>query len=100
VRSQGKPVSAPGFWEALYAQGQDGWELREPAPLLRAWLLAGGCFEPGPGRARVGVPGAGRGHDARLLARHGYRAGGEAGQWPRWPPAAGRSGAAWPRSRA
>jgi len=24
-------------------------------------------------RARVAVPGAGRGHDARLLARHGYR---------------------------
>ncbi|HUP36808.1 MAG TPA: methyltransferase domain-containing protein [Candidatus Limnocylindria bacterium] len=25
------------------------------------------------GRARVAVPGSGRGHDARLLARHGYR---------------------------
>jgi SAM-dependent methyltransferase len=74
VRGAGKPVSAPAFWEALYAQGQDGWELGEPAPPLRAWLQAGGRFEPGPGRdrPRVAVPGAGRGHDARLLARHGY----------------------------
>ena len=63
------PVSAPAFWEGLYASSQDGWELGEPAPSLAAWLGAGGAFAPG---ARVAVPGAGRGHDARLLARHGY----------------------------
>jgi SAM-dependent methyltransferase len=63
------PVSVPTFWEALYASSQDGWELGEPAPSLAAWLDAGGAFAPG---ARVAVPGAGRGHDARLLARHGY----------------------------
>lgn len=66
-----KPVSATGFWENLYVQGEDGWELREPAPGLVAWLDGGGRL--GPPGARVAVPGCGRGHDARLLARHGYR---------------------------
>jgi SAM-dependent methyltransferase len=63
------PVSTPAFWEGLYASSQDGWELGEPAPSLTSWLAAGGDFAPA---ARVAVPGAGRGHDARLLARHGY----------------------------
>jgi SAM-dependent methyltransferase len=67
-----KPVSAPAFWEGLYAQGEDGWELREPGPPLVAWLDAGGLL--GAPGARVAVPGCGRGHDARLLARRGYRA--------------------------
>ncbi len=67
-------MSAPGFWEQLYADGADGWELGGPAPPLLAWLetgarLAGIDGEP----ARVAVPGCGRGHDARLLARHGCR---------------------------
>jgi SAM-dependent methyltransferase len=65
-------VSAPAFWEALYAQGEDGWELSEPAPPLVAWLAAGNAL--GPPGARVIVPGCGRGHDVRLLARRGYRA--------------------------
>jgi methyl halide transferase len=65
-------VSGPAFWEGLYAHGEDGWELHEPAPPLVAWLDAGGRLgEPG---ARVAVPGCGRGHDARLLTRRGYRA--------------------------
>ena len=69
------PVSTPGFWEGLYAGGDDGWELGTPAPPLAAWLDAGGAFAPAsPGdAARIAVPGAGRGHDARLLARRGYR---------------------------
>ena len=106
------PVSTPAFWDALYAAGQDGWDLGEPAPALADWLEGGGRF-PAPGdggqpssssrlftcggpemapavppprttafpvpspppvdSARVAVPGAGRGHDARLLARQGYR---------------------------
>ena len=65
----GKPVSGPAFWEGLYAQRQDGWELGEAAPSLRAWLHAGGTLPPG---GRIAVPGCGRGHDARLLTRHGY----------------------------
>jgi methyl halide transferase len=64
-----KPVSAPGFWERLYAERQDGWELGEAAPSLQAWLASRATFPPG---ARVAVPGCGRGHDVRFLARHGF----------------------------
>ena len=107
------PVSHAEFWDGLYAGGQDGWDLGEPAPALVDWLDAGGQFEAAPARtaaaksaawgsaeaisgppqmkgleevdgrqpaprnaaapARIAVPGAGRGHDARLLARRGYR---------------------------
>ena len=63
-----QPVSAAAYWEGLYAERQDGWELGEPAPALEGWLASGRAFAPG---ARVAVPGCGRGHDARLLARHG-----------------------------
>jgi methyl halide transferase len=63
------PVSTSAFWEALYASSQDGWELGEPAPSLVTQLDAGLPVAPG---SRVAVPGAGRGHDARLLARRGY----------------------------
>jgi len=93
-----KPVGEPGFWDELYAGGNDGWELREPAPGLVAWLDGGGRFTisgglemapalPPPADTRmapalpppadtplVAVPGCGRGHDARLLARRGYQA--------------------------
>jgi len=63
------PVSTPGFWDRLYAASQDGWELGAPAPSLVARLEAGIPVAPG---AHFAVPGAGRGHDARLLARRGY----------------------------
>ena len=85
-------MSTAGFWDGLYAAAQDGWDLGGPAPALEDWLVDGrfsssGSIECGgpemaPAlpqaadarvRARVAVPGAGRGHDARLLARHGYR---------------------------
>jgi SAM-dependent methyltransferase len=69
----GHEVSAPGFWEDLYARGEDGWELGEPSPPLAAWLARGGRFSSTRDRpARVAIPGCGRGHDARLLARRGY----------------------------
>ncbi|HWN90104.1 MAG TPA: methyltransferase domain-containing protein [Verrucomicrobiae bacterium] len=76
-----KPVSAPAFWEGLYAEHQDGWELGEAAPSLGAWLAAGRTFTHAGASPRaaamsrsphIAVPGCGRGHDARLLARHGY----------------------------
>jgi methyl halide transferase len=85
-------VSTAGFWDGLYATAQDGWDLGVAAPALEDWLASGrfsslssikcGGPEMAPAlpqaadtrfRARVAVPGAGRGHDARLLARHGYR---------------------------
>jgi len=61
-------VSTAGFWDGLYAAAQDGWDLGGPAPALEDWLASGRFGGP-----RVAVPGAGRAHDARLLARHGYR---------------------------
>ena len=67
------PVSAPAFWEQLYAGGNDGWELGAPAPPLLAWLDSGGAFPAAAEPARLAVPGCGRGHDARLLAKRGYR---------------------------
>jgi SAM-dependent methyltransferase len=60
-------VSAPAFWEDLYAQGRDGWETGRPAPPLVDFVEA-----TPPPRGRVAVPGCGRGHDARFLAAHGY----------------------------
>jgi methyl halide transferase len=85
-------VSTPGFWDGLYTAAQDGWDLGGPAPALEDWLAAGrftssssiecGGPEMAPAlpqsadtrlQARVAVPGAGRAHDARLLARLGYR---------------------------
>jgi SAM-dependent methyltransferase len=61
-------VSAAAFWEDLYARQSDRWELGGPTPPLIEYLHR---RTPPPGR--VAVPGCGRGHDARLLARRGYR---------------------------
>jgi hypothetical protein len=74
VEQHRPPVSSSGFWDGLYAGGNDGWELGAPAPPLEAWLDAGGKFEAGISPTpRLAVPGCGRGHDARLLGRSGYR---------------------------
>jgi SAM-dependent methyltransferase len=92
VENARPPVSTAAFWEQLYAGRNDGWEIGGAAPPLEAWLDAGGAFPKAPVRgggsggavggprqvlmsepARVAVPGCGRGHDARLLARRGYR---------------------------
>jgi SAM-dependent methyltransferase len=61
-------VNEPGFWERLYQSGEDGWELRRPAPPLAAYLEKN---PPPPGK--VAVLGCGRGHDCRLLAKAGFR---------------------------
>ena len=62
-----RDVSAPAFWEDLYARGSDGWEMGRAAPPLVDFVEA-----TPPPRGRIAVPGCGRGHDARFLARHGY----------------------------
>jgi SAM-dependent methyltransferase len=64
----GPTVSDPAFWQGLYGQGSDRWELGRPNPSLGAHLAR----HPLP-RGVVAVPGCGRGHDARFLARRGYR---------------------------
>jgi SAM-dependent methyltransferase len=60
-------VSAPTFWQDLYEQRQDGWEMGGPHPSLVHLVDT-----TPPPRGRVAVPGCGRGHDARLLASRGY----------------------------
>jgi SAM-dependent methyltransferase len=60
-------VSAPDFWQLLYEQRQDGWDLGGPCPSLVHLVDT-----TPPPRGRVAVPGCGRGHDARFLASRGW----------------------------
>ncbi len=65
-------VNSPDKWTADYQRGTDGWDLGGPTPVFRRLLQdwrASGEFPPG----RLLVPGAGRGHDAREFARHGFQ---------------------------
>lgn len=61
-------VNDPGHWEAVYKSGEIRWDKgRASPPLVR--LADEGVIPKG---ARVAVPGAGKGHDAVMLAKHGY----------------------------
>ena len=60
-------VNFPNKWEADYQRKTDGWDLGGATPTFKS-LAASGRFKPG----RMIVPGAGRGHDAREFARHGF----------------------------
>jgi len=61
-------VNSADKWEADYLHGGDGWDLGGPNPVFRT-LLANRQLSPG----RMLVVCAGRGHDAREFARHGYQ---------------------------
>ncbi len=61
-------VNSPDKWEADYRAGTDGWDFGGPNPVLKR-LAQSRRFPPG----RMLVPGAGRGHDAREFARHGFQ---------------------------
>ena len=61
-------INRPDFWETIYRQGDAPWDLGQPAPPFRR-LAHDGAFPPG----RMIVLGAGRGHDARLFARHNFQ---------------------------
>jgi hypothetical protein len=61
-------VNLPGKWEADYERGTDGWDLKGPTPVFKR-LATSGRFKSG----RMIVLGAGRGHDAREFARHGFQ---------------------------
>lgn len=61
-------VNSPHKWEADYTRGTDGWDLSGPTPVFKR-LASSGQFTPG----RMMVLGAGRGHDAREFARHGFQ---------------------------
>ena len=60
-------VNKPDYWEEIYEAGRAGWDLGRPTPTLHR-LLESGKIAPG----RLIVLGAGRGHDARDFARHGF----------------------------
>lgn len=70
LREMSKPsdVNFPTKWDADYQCRSDGWDLGGPTPVFER-LAASGRFKPG----RMLVPGAGRGHDAREFARHGFQ---------------------------
>ncbi len=60
-------VSSPNFWETIYQNRTTGWDLGGPTPVF-CRLAESGEFPPGS----MIVPGAGRGWDARMFARHGF----------------------------
>ncbi len=60
-------INSADKWEADYLRGSDGWDLGKPTPVFRT-LLANRELPPG----KMLVVCAGRGHDAREFARHGY----------------------------
>ena len=61
-------VNSSRKWDENYEQGTAGWDLGRPTPVFQR-LLASGQLAPG----RMIVLGAGRGHDAREFARHGFQ---------------------------
>jgi len=61
-------VNSADKWEADYLRGSDGWDLGRPTPVFRN-LLANRQLPPG----KMLVVCAGRGHDAREFARHGFQ---------------------------
>ena len=61
-------VNFPSKWESDYLRKTDGWDLGGATPAFKS-IAESGRFKPG----RMIVPGAGRGHDAREFARHGYQ---------------------------
>lgn len=62
-------VSSPAFWDDLYHQARQPWDLGGPTPALIE-LIESTPVPPG----RIAVPGCGRGHDARYLAARGHDA--------------------------
>ena len=61
-------VNSAHKWEADYARHTDGWDLGGPTPIFKRLILSRQLI---PGR--MIVLGAGRGHDAREFARHGFQ---------------------------
>jgi SAM-dependent methyltransferase len=61
-------VNSPRKWDENYEQGTDGWDLGRPTPAFTR-LISSRQLVPG----RMIVLGAGRGHDAREFARHGFQ---------------------------
>ena len=61
-------VNSPRKWDENYERKTAGWDLGGPTPVFKR-LLQRRQLRPG----RMIVLGAGRGHDAREFARHGFQ---------------------------
>ena len=61
-------VNSPSYWEESYRQGSTGWDLGMPTPVFQR-IAESGKFPPG----KMLVLCAGRGYDARLFARLGFK---------------------------
>ena len=65
-----KDVNSPRKWDTDYERQTDGWDLGGPTPVFKRLALdADRPLTPG----RMMVLCAGRGHDAREFARHGFQ---------------------------
>jgi len=65
----GENINKAAYWDAIYREEvTPGWDLAAPAPSLLHALKAA-RLKPG----REAAPGCGFGHDARLLAEHGFK---------------------------
>jgi len=60
-------INTSHFWESVYRNNATGWDLGGPTPVF-CRLAESGDYVPG----KMILPGAGRGYDARLFARHGF----------------------------
>ena len=60
-------IDRPEYWEDIYRRNDAGWDKGRPSPPVARLAL-----DVLAKRARVAVPGAGRGHDALFLAREGF----------------------------
>ncbi len=58
----------PEYWESLYQNSQDVWDLGKVNPVLQEFFKHAAC----PKKGRVLVPGAGRGIDAAAWANRGH----------------------------
>lgn len=56
------------FWERLYSEGNDNWDLGKTTPMLEEFFKS----PQYPGTGRILVPGAGRGYDALAWAEKGH----------------------------
>lgn len=61
-------VDRPEYWEDIYRRNDAGWDKGRPSPPIVRMVKEGVV----PAGSRVAVPGAGRGHEALLLAREGF----------------------------
>jgi len=66
-------TNSPQFWQTAYQNGATAWDLGGPTPVFcrlaeNGQITSEHALPPG----KMIVPGAGRGYDARLFARHGF----------------------------